>query len=41
LPLIIDLWPDKYAVNIGLAWNRLGMVSLDSTLTIHAVFIRR
>ena len=27
--------------DFGLTWNFLGMVSMDSTLTIHAVFTRR
>ena len=40
-----EIWLDaKVRVNqadFGLAWNRLGMVSLNSTLSIHAVFIRR
>jgi polyisoprenoid-binding protein YceI len=27
--------------DFGLTWNRIGMVSMDNTLTIHAVFTRR
>jgi len=27
--------------DFGLTWNRLGMVAVDNTLTIHAVFTRR
>jgi polyisoprenoid-binding protein YceI len=27
--------------DFGLTWNRLGMVSKDNALTVHAVFIRR
>jgi len=27
--------------DFGLTWNRLGLVSMDNTITVHAVFIRR
>jgi polyisoprenoid-binding protein YceI len=27
--------------DFGLTWNQLGMVSMNNTLTIHAVFVRR
>jgi polyisoprenoid-binding protein YceI len=40
-----EIWLDaEVRVNradFGLTWNRLGMVSLNSTLTIHAAFTRR
>jgi polyisoprenoid-binding protein YceI len=40
-----EVWLDaEVRVNragFGITWNRLGMVSLTSTLTIHAVFSRR
>jgi polyisoprenoid-binding protein YceI len=40
-----EIWLDaEVPVNradFGLTWNRMGMVSLDNTLTIHAVFARR
>ncbi len=40
-----EIWLDaEVRVNradFGLTWNRLGMVSMDSALTIHAVFTRR
>jgi polyisoprenoid-binding protein YceI len=40
-----EIWLDaEVAVNradFGLTWNRMGMVSSDNTLTIHAVFARR
>jgi len=38
-----ELWLDTEVVNradFGLTWNQLGMVSMTSTLTIHAVFTR-
>ena len=27
--------------DFGLTWNQMGMASMNNTLTIHAVFIRR
>jgi polyisoprenoid-binding protein YceI len=40
-----EIWLDAEVhinrADFGLTWNFLGMVSLDSTLTIHAVFTRR
>ena len=40
-----EIWLDaKVHINrsdFGLSWNFLGMVSMDNTLTIHAVFTRR
>ncbi len=40
-----DVWLDAVVhidrTDFGLTWNFLGMVSMDNTLTIHAVFIRR
>jgi polyisoprenoid-binding protein YceI len=40
-----EVWLDAEVrvdrADFGLTWNRLGMVSMTSTLTIHAVFTRR
>jgi polyisoprenoid-binding protein YceI len=40
-----DVWLDAEVhinrADFGLTWNQLGMVSMDNTLTIHAVFTRR
>jgi hypothetical protein len=36
--------PRKSSINradFGLTWNQLGLVSMNNTLTIHAVFTRR
>jgi polyisoprenoid-binding protein YceI len=40
-----EIWLDaEVGVNradFGLTWNVMGLVSMDNTLTIHAVFTRR
>ena len=40
-----EIWLDAEVhinrADFGLSWNFLGMVSMDNTLTIHAVFTRR
>jgi polyisoprenoid-binding protein YceI len=40
-----EVWLDAVVhinrADFGLTWNFLGMVSMDNTLTIHAVFTRR
>ena len=40
-----EIWLDaEVRVNradFGLTWNRMGMVSMNSTLTIHAMFVQR
>jgi polyisoprenoid-binding protein YceI len=40
-----EIWLDAEAdinrADFGLTWNRLGMVSMNNTLTIHALFTRR
>ena len=40
-----EIWLDAEVqinrANFGLTWNRMGMVSMNNTLTIHAVFARR
>jgi polyisoprenoid-binding protein YceI len=40
-----EIWLDaKVGVNradLGLTWNLMGLVSMNNTLTIHAVFIRQ
>ena len=40
-----EIWLDAEVhinrADFGLTWNFLGMVSMDNTLTIHAVFTRR
>lgn len=37
----LDAEVDINRADFGLAWNLMGMVSMTSTLTIHAVFTRR
>jgi polyisoprenoid-binding protein YceI len=40
-----EVWLDAQVhinrADFGLTWNRMGMVSMNNTLTIHAVFTRR
>ena len=40
-----EIWLDAevriHRADFGLTWNLLGLVSMDNTLTIHAVFTRR
>jgi hypothetical protein len=40
-----EVWLDAEVhlnrADFGLTWNRLGLVSMHDTLTIHAVFTRR
>jgi polyisoprenoid-binding protein YceI len=37
----LDAEVDINRADFGLTWNKMGMVSMTSTLTIHAVFTRR
>jgi polyisoprenoid-binding protein YceI len=40
-----EVWLDAEVhinrADFGLTWNLIGMVSMDNTLTVHAVFTRR